>query len=82
MKGWARLPAQRARGYRGAYIDSNGADHGFLLTKSGDITKFDAPGAGTGSGQGTIPFLNNPADEITIFYIDANGVAHAFLRIP
>src|SRR5207237_1242562 len=45
----------------GTYIDANGVSHGFLRAADGTITTFDAPGAGTGSGQGTFPFSNNPA---------------------
>jgi hypothetical protein len=30
--------------------------------------------------QGTTPFNNNPADAITGFYVDANNLAHGFLR--
>jgi hypothetical protein len=48
--------------------------------RGGAITTFDAPGAGTGSGQGTIPVFNSSADAITGFYVDANGVSHGFLR--
>ena len=47
-----------------------------------DFLADDVPGAGTGSGQGTTPFNNNPADAITGFYIDASGVVHDFLRTP
>jgi hypothetical protein len=43
---------------------------------------FDIPGAGTGPGQGTVPFCNNPVDAITGWEIDANGVFHGSLRIP
>jgi hypothetical protein len=48
---------------------------------NGRITKFDVPGAGTGSGQGTFPVYNNPSNAISGFDIDENGVAHGFLRI-
>jgi hypothetical protein len=44
------------------------------------ITTFDAPGAGTGPGQGTIPFAINPAETITGYYIDAGDARHGFLR--
>jgi hypothetical protein len=64
------------------YIDGNGVSHGFLRSKHGDITTFDAPGAGTGNGQGTFPGSNNPRDAITGSYSDASGVYHGFLRTP
>lgn len=59
--------------------------HGFLRTPNGTITTFDAPGAGTGSGQGT--FVStiegiNPAGAISGIYTDANGVFHGFVRDP
>jgi hypothetical protein len=66
----------------GQYIDASGVNHGFLRALNGTITTFDAPDAGTGSGQGTIPSSPNPAGAITGFYIDANGVNHGFLRNP
>ena len=44
------------------------------------IIKFDAPGAGTGSGEGTLPISINPAGKITGLTRDANLVRHGFLR--
>jgi hypothetical protein len=46
------------------------------------ITTFDAPGAGTGPGQGTMGIAINPAGVIAGAYTDANGVNHGFLRAP
>src|SRR4029434_5573875 len=46
------------------------------------ITTFDAPGAGTGPGQGTTAFAINPAGTITGRYSDASDVLHGFLRTP
>src|SRR5271170_1749016 len=65
-----------------------------LLTMSGQASAqrfitFDAPGAGTGSGQGTGCFaytdcsvLINNFGAITGYYLDANNVFHGFLRSP
>src|SRR5436309_16110002 len=53
-----------------------------LLGPQPTITTFDAPGAGTGPGQGTIPFGINQAGTIAGRYADAGGVIHAFLRTP
>jgi hypothetical protein len=61
---------------------NRGVNHGYVRAADGDITTFDVPVAGTGAGQGTIPFSNNPADAITGYYIDASGVSHGFLRTP
>ena len=44
------------------------------------IITFDAPGAGTGPGQGTITFAINPAGTISGRYADAGGAIHAILR--
>jgi hypothetical protein len=48
----------------------------------GDITTFDAPGAGTASGQGTIPATPNVFGVITGQYIDSNNVHFGFLWNP
>ena len=42
------------------------------------IITFDAPGAGTGAFQGTVPFCNNPPGGITGYYIDSSNVSHGF----
>lgn len=71
----------------GIYSDANSLNHGFLRSPDGTITTFDAPGAGTNSGQGTGCFsdcsvsLNNWG-AITGTYIDANGNYHGYLRSP
>jgi hypothetical protein len=45
------------------------------------ITTFDAPGAGTGAGQGTFPTGGiSQLGVIAGYYIDANNVSHSFLR--
>src|SRR5437899_1818506 len=46
------------------------------------ITTFDAPGAGTAAGQGTIAFAINLSGAITGFIRDANNARHGFLRAP
>ena len=46
------------------------------------IIKFDAPSAGTAAGQGTMPVGVVQGDWIMGSYIDANNVAHGFLRAP
>src|SRR5690349_8479068 len=46
------------------------------------ITTFDAPGAGTAPGQGTVAFGINPAGAIAGFTRDANSARHGFLRAP
>ena len=46
------------------------------------ITTFDAPGAGTGAGQGTFANGMNDSGTITGFIRDPNAARHAFLRAP
>jgi hypothetical protein len=62
-------------------VDAGGVTHGFVRTQRGDITTFDVSGAGSGSGQGTIPNSSDPAKGITGYYVDASGVSHGFLRL-
>jgi hypothetical protein len=64
----------------GGYLDASNVVHGFLRVPDGTFTTFDAPGAGTGIGQGTIAFSINPAGAITGYYIDGGNVPHGFLR--
>ena len=45
----------------GTYTDAGIAQHGFLRYPNGSITSFDAPGAGSGPGQGTVAFAINNA---------------------
>ena len=57
--------------------------HGYVRSNQGVITVFDAPGAGTGPGQGTFPFsplIINPNGAITGWYVDSAFVSHGFLR--
>src|SRR5438132_7024220 len=51
-----------------------------LLRSAPTITTFDAPGAGTGPGQGTLAFSINPARAITGFYLDSGDVFHGYVR--
>jgi hypothetical protein len=56
---------------------------GLFVNASGTttiITKFDAPGAGTGAGQGTFANGMNDSGAITGFIRDPNAARHAFLR--
>ena len=46
------------------------------------IITFDAPGAGTGSNQGTWPASMDSAMDIVGTYFDSNGAYHGFLRYP
>jgi hypothetical protein len=71
----------------GIYIDATSAQHSYLRSPDGKFTTFDAPGAGTASGQGTgcpsdCPTSLNDFGAITGSYIDANYVQHGYLRSP
>jgi hypothetical protein len=50
------------------------------LDKRATFTTIDVPGAGTGSGQGTVPSSINSARAVTGSYKDAGGVVHGFVR--
>jgi hypothetical protein len=51
--------------------------------QEGTFVTFDAPGAGTGAGQGTVPLAIDPAGTITGFYTDAaTGTNRGFVRAP
>jgi hypothetical protein len=52
------------------------------LAHARSVTVFDAPGAGTAPGQGTLGIAIHPAGVIAGAYIDDNNVAHAFTRAP
>ena len=43
------------------------------IARAATFTTFDVPGAGTGSGQGTLATSINPAGVITGYYLDASG---------
>jgi hypothetical protein len=64
----------------GWYIDASNVYHGFLRAPTGSITTFDVPGAGTGSGQGTLGQSINPAGVISGYSVDSANVYHGFLR--
>jgi hypothetical protein len=64
----------------GYYTDSSDVAHGFLRNPDGSFETFDAPGAGTGPGQGTFSFAISPNGEITGFYVDGTNASHGFLR--
>jgi hypothetical protein len=72
----------------GNFADNSGnfVQHGMIRSRGGKLTTFDAPGAGTGSNQGTgCPGCNlgvNFWGAIAGSYTDANNVFHGFLRSP
>jgi hypothetical protein len=68
----------------GSYVDTNGVAHGFVRSSDAKFTSFDAPLAGNmpNSGEGTFAIAINPAGAISGLYVDANGVAHGFVRAP
>ena len=62
----------------GHFGDANGVHHGFVRSRGGEFTTFDAPGADLG----TLPKSINEAGTITGHFGDAKGVYHGFLRSP
>lgn len=76
---WAQCinPSGAITGY---YMDNIGAVHGYVRAPGGIITTFDAPGAGTGAGQGTYTWAINPAGATAGVSLDLNNVYHGLLR--
>jgi len=67
----------------GQYVDTNAVFHGFSRSPDGTITTFDAPGAGTSAGQGTLVVFTdgiNPEGAIAAGFVDASGIVHSALR--
>jgi len=68
----------------GIYIDANNFAHGFVRSRNGKITIFDAPDA---SPQGLGTFVCeetclSPQGTVTGFYFDANDTPHGYVREP
>jgi hypothetical protein len=53
-----------------------------VRARDGAFTKFDAPDAGTGPGQGTRPESINQAGAIAGYYIDGSNLNHGFVWCP
>jgi hypothetical protein len=66
----------------GTFNDGFNLNHGFWRTRSGTVTTFDVPGAGTGSNEGTLPIGITAAGVIGGMYRDADFVTHGFLFEP
>ncbi len=72
----------------GGYQDNsaNQVGHGLVRNPQGKLTTYDAPGAGTGPGQGTgSPGTSRPLNQfgaIASYYTDASNVVHGYLRSP
>ena len=56
----------------GAYVDSSGVSHGFML-KGGKVTKLDDP-AGTNTNCAGV----NKADDVAGYYLNSSGAEQAF----
>lgn len=68
----------------GWYTDTNIVPHGFLRAPDGQITSFDAPGAGLGHGldQGTVATSINDWGAVAGQFQDSSYVFHGFVRYP
>ncbi len=64
----------------GYSVDTNNELHGYVRDHDGHITIFQAPGAGSGAGLGTLATGIDPARSITGEYFDASNVSHGFVR--
>ena len=76
---WAQC-VNSAGAMTGYYFDQNGAAHGYVRAPDGTIATYDAPGTGTGSGQGTYTWAINPAGLAAGASQDNNGVYHGLLH--
>ena len=80
--GFGFSPINPAGAITGYVIDDGWLIRGFLRDPHGRITTFDAPNAGTGFDQGTLPY-DITADGMTMgYYLSATDVNHGFLRAP
>lgn len=77
-------PSSHAQGQLAKATNSAAADNWAqaLAPATHHIIKFDVSGAGTSSGQGTLPFGILDDGAILGEYIDSSGVNHGFLRSP
>jgi probable HAF family extracellular repeat protein len=72
----------------GYYLDANNVYHGFVRSRGGSFTSFDAPGAGNTPNaypiQGTQATSINSTGTIVGYYTDSSGnfVSHCFLWAP
>lgn len=64
----------------GTYLDSHNVPHGYVRNPFGRITTFDAPGAGTESGQGTWAWSINLAETVVAYYVDSSDGVHGYMR--
>ena len=64
----------------GGYTDADNLLHGFIRAKDGTFTTYEAPGAGTGPGQGTGPNGMNSEGDVTGNVTDASNVTHGYVR--
>jgi len=84
--GWSINPRGEIAG---AYVNAGDGHqgtqvwHSYVRAADGTVTEYDAPGGGTGPGQGTEPCLNdclNPVGTVAGDYIDSTNVFHGFVR--
>jgi hypothetical protein len=66
----------------GLLNDGFDINRGFVRAANGTVTVFDAPGAGKGNFQGTVPLGINPTGEVIGYSIDADYGDHGFLLLP
>jgi hypothetical protein len=66
----------------GSFNDGSNLNHGFVRSRDGTLTTLDAPGAGTGANQGTLPLAITFEGVIMGLYRDQNNLSHGFLFHP
>jgi probable HAF family extracellular repeat protein len=68
----------------GYFTDASVVPHGFIRTRDGHLTTFDAPGAGLGPNldEGTVPYSINDFGVIAGQFQDSQFIYHGFIRYP
>lgn len=74
--------AAQSEGYEPCSTPSEVALADSVQLAAPTFSSFEAPGAGKGAGQGTIPTTINSAGVIAGYYLDSSGVYHGFVRTP
>lgn len=80
LQGTVAIGVDAAGDVAGTYIDSMGADHGFVCLANGTIDTINVTGAGAGAGQGTVVTGIDSVGNIVGYYIPANGQVSGFVR--
>ena len=71
---------EQAEGYGACSTASELASVDAVQSAASTISSFEAPGAGTHAGQGTLATTINSTGTVAGYYLDSSGVYHGFVR--